>query len=158
MGVTPTQLTDGPYRACPLPAANSLYSGIIIRFEVKDYEPDNEDIKELFPFQEIFWSTDKEFFSSLFVSRKELSPYLSNGSMTTKKRIQGIPEDGPLVGVFQLWKRQNKKKALENFSASIPFFSDYANFDERLLSSYLNLLINGQIAVDSIPQLIEEKE
>jgi hypothetical protein len=117
-----------------------------------------KDIKELFPHQELFWSSDKESFSSLFVSRKKLKQYLPKGSMTTQKRIEGIAENGPIIGVFQIWKRPNKKKAQESFSASIPFFSDYANYDERLLSSYLNLLINGQISVDAIPQLIEEKE
>ena len=128
------------------------------RFKQKRIDWLQEDIKELFPHQEIYWSSDNESFSSLFVSRKKLKPYLPNGSMTTKKRIDGIPKNGPTIGIFQIWKRPNKKKAQESFSASIPFFSDYANYDERLLSSYLNLLINGQVSVDAIPQLIEEKE
>lgn len=128
------------------------------RFKQKRIDWLQEDIKELFPHQEIYWSSNNESFSSLFVSRKKLKLYLPNGSMTTQKRIDGIPENGPTIGIFQIWKRPNKKKAQESFSASIPFFSDYANYDERLLSSYLNLLINGQISVDAIPQLIEEKE
>ena len=49
-----------------------------------------KDIKELFPHQELFWSSDKESFSSLFVSRKKLKQYLPKGSMTTQKRIEGI--------------------------------------------------------------------
>ncbi len=117
-----------------------------------------EDIKELFPYQEIYWNSDNKSFSSLFVSRKELTQYLQAGSMTAQKRIDKIPKKGPRIGIFQIWERPNKKKAREGFSASIPFFSDYANYDERLLASYLNLLINGQISVNAIPQLIEEEE
>jgi hypothetical protein len=41
----------------------------------------------------------------------------------------------------------------------IPFFADSANYDERLLSSYLSLLAQGQIAARTIPPLkINEQE
>jgi hypothetical protein len=58
------------------------------RFKQKRIDWLQQDIKELLPYQEIFWSTDKESFSSLFVSRKELSQYLPKGSMTTKKEFK----------------------------------------------------------------------
>lgn len=116
-----------------------------------------EDIKELFPYQEKYYRSGGKSFHSLIVSRKKIKKHLPKGRMTTKERVQGIPSHGPDIGIFKIWKRPNKKKAEQSFSASIPFFSDYANYDERLLASYLNLLSNGQISVDSIPQLVEEK-
>jgi hypothetical protein len=40
----------------------------------------------------------------------------------------------------------HKETVLETFQAAIPFFADFANYDERLLASYLSLLIQGQVS------------
>jgi len=128
------------------------------RFKQKRVEWLEEDFKDLFPFQQTYWNSDNESFSSMFISRKEIGSYLPSGSMTTKERIEKISNNGTVaIGLFQIWERPNRRKAQENFSAAIPFFSDYANYDERLLASYLNLLMSGQIPAKAIPQLIEEE-
>ncbi len=113
-----------------------------------------EDLKELFPYQEIRWTAGKtNHFSSLFISRLPLNPYLPKGRMSTKERIEGITKVGPKIEMFKMWKRPEPNKIQNLFEGSMPFFADYANYDERLLSSYLTLLAQGQISPANIPPL-----
>jgi len=113
-----------------------------------------EDLKEFFPYQEVYCFTGKQnSFGSLFVSRRELKPYLPSGTMSDKRRIEGIPEEGPRIAMFKMWVRPDKEKVLKAFEAAVPFFADAANYDERLLSSYLALLAQGQISPKSLPEL-----
>lgn len=113
-----------------------------------------EDLSEFFPYQEVYWITGKQkSFGSLYISRTELAPYLPSGSMTDPKRIDGIPENGPRLAMFKIWSRPDQEKVLSAFEAAVPFFADSANYDERLLSSYLALLAQGQISPQSLPEL-----
>lgn len=113
-----------------------------------------EDLSEFFPFQEVYWFSGKQnSLGSLFVSRRDLKPYLPSGSMTDKKRIEGIPPEGPRIEMFKMWGRPDKDKVLKAFEAAVPFFADAANYDERLLSAYLALLAQGQISPQSLPEL-----
>jgi hypothetical protein len=55
-----------------------------------------------------------------------------------------------------MWAQPNEEKVLRVFKAAIPFFADAANYDERLLSSYLALLAQGQISPHSLPELTND--
>jgi hypothetical protein len=113
-----------------------------------------EDLKEFFPYQETYWLTGKQkSLGSLIVSREELAGFLPKGSMTTEDRIAGIPSHGPKIAMFKMWPQPDEKKVLNIFAAAIPFFADAANYDERLLSSYLALLAQGQISPKALPEL-----
>ena len=120
------------------------------RFKQKRVKWLQEDLKELFPYQETFWSGNKSF-SSLFVSRLPLKEFIPKGSMSAEKRIKNIPKGGPKIELFKIWERSKPEKVQQLFQGAIPFFADYANYDERLLASYLCLLAQGQISVSSIP-------
>ena len=124
------------------------------RFKVTRVDWLREDLSEFFPYQEVYWYTSKKrSLGSLFVSRRNLWPYLPTGSMSDSERIEAIPPDGPRIALFNMWARPSKLKVLKVFEAAIPFFADAANYDERLLSSYLTLLSQGQISPQSLPEL-----
>lgn len=127
------------------------------RFKQKRVKWLKEDLKELFPYQETFWSGNKSF-SSLFISRLPLKEFIPKGSMSTEKRIKNILKGGPKIELFKMWERSKPEKVQQLFQGAIPFFADYANYDERLLASYLSLLAQGQISVSSIPPLETEIE
>ncbi|GHD60414.1 hypothetical protein [Jeongeupia chitinilytica] len=127
------------------------------RFKTTRIEWLQEDLKEFFPHQEVFWITGKEnSFHSLFISRIPLKGSLPTGTMTTEKRITGIPKGGPRISIFKMWAKPNAEKILPAFQAAAPFFADAANYDERLLSSYLALLSSGQTSPLSLPPLEDE--
>lgn len=115
-----------------------------------------EDFEELFPFQRVYWYTQQtSSFASLYVSRRQLEGLLPKGSMSDIERLKGIPGNGPRLAMFDIWPQPEEAKALEAFDAAIPFFADTANYDERLLGSYLALLIQGQISPRSLPSLVK---
>lgn len=116
-----------------------------------------EDLKEFFPHQVVFWYAGKESsFGSLFISRVPLEGILPNGEMTDEKRISLMPENGPRIAMFKMWSKPDENKILPAFQAAAPFFADAANYDERLLSSYLSLLSTGQISPRNLPDLKEK--
>jgi hypothetical protein len=122
------------------------------RFKGTRVEWMREDFKEFFPSQEVFWmSNARDSFGSLYVSRRELDGVLPGGNMRDEKRIAGIPDDGPRLGLFMIWDRPDARKVLSAFKAAVPFFADFVNYDERLLHSYLALLAQGQISPRSLP-------
>ena len=124
------------------------------RFKATRVEWLQEDFTEFFPYQEVFWISGKQnSFASLFVSRLKLKGILPEGTMTDQKRIDGLALDGPRLAMFKIWSRPDAKKVLPAFQAAIPFFADAANYDERLLASYLTLLSQGQISPTSLPSL-----
>jgi hypothetical protein len=127
------------------------------RFKKKRVQWLKEDLEELFPYQETFWSNKKSF-SSLFVSRMPLKEFIPRGNMSTERRIKNIAKEGPKIELFRMWERSKPEKIQQLFEGAIPFFADYANYDERLLASYLSLLAQGQISVSSIPPLETEIE
>lgn len=113
-----------------------------------------EDLKEFFPHQEIYWLTGKEdSLHSLIVARLPISKHLPQGSMTTEKRVSGIPAGGPRIALFELWESSRPTSTVKVFESVVPFFADSANYDERFLSAYLALLSQGQISPHSLPSL-----
>jgi hypothetical protein len=52
-----------------------------------------------------------------------------------------------------MWENPTKVQLRGIYQGVAPFLSDIANYDERLLSSYLSLLIQGQISAKEIPPL-----
>lgn len=112
-----------------------------------------EDMREFFPHQRSLWVTSPQrSFSSLYASRKPLPPF-PVGIDGVGKRIEFLAGEGVKVDSFKIWSRQKVKDLQSSFESMIPFFADSANYDERLLSSYLSLLAQGQIAARSIPPL-----
>jgi hypothetical protein len=97
-------------------------------------------------------------FKGLFFYPQPLKEFIPKGSMSTKKRIKNILKGGPKIELFKMWERSKPEKDQQLFQGAIPFFADYANYDERLLASYLSLLAQGQISVSSIPPLETEIE
>jgi hypothetical protein len=113
-----------------------------------------EDLKEFFPHQKTYWLTGKNnSLSSLFVARVPIISHLPRGSMTTAKRIAGIPAEGPRIALFELWRSSQPTSTVKIFESVVPFFADSANYDERFLSAYLALLAQGQISPQSLPSL-----
>ena len=70
--------------------------------------------------------------------------------MPTARRLNSLDPDGPRLALFKLWDKPDRTEALNNFDAAGPFFSDFANTDERLLACFLTLLSQGQIAASSL--------
>lgn len=114
-----------------------------------------KDFSEFFPYREVYWymTGQQRSFASMFLSKRQLAGFLPKGRMTDRQRIASIPADGPRIGEFKIWSRPEARKVLEAFQAAIPFFADAANYDERLLASYLTLLSQGQISPRSLPPL-----
>ncbi len=77
--------------------------------------------------------------------------------MTDKKRLAGIASGGPKLEVFKIWPQSSAAIVVEEFEAAAPFFADAANYDERLLSSYLALLGQGQISPWALPSIAERQ-
>ncbi len=113
-----------------------------------------EDFREFFQHVEIFrYESKKKSFDALYVSRCELTGWLPNGTMTDEKRLANIASGGPKLEMFKIWPQSSAAIVVEEFEAAAPFFADAANYDERLLSSYLALLGQGQISPWALPSL-----
>lgn len=108
-----------------------------------------EDFRDFFPHQETYYYIPKSF-ASLWVSRVDFREYFPKGTMSDEERIAAMEPDGPKLAVFEIWTSLSEKEAENIFASILPFFSDAANYDERLLSSYLALLSQGQISPKSL--------
>lgn len=128
------------------------------RFKRTRVEWLQEDLKDFFPYQSVYWLVGKkDSLHSFFISRVPVEDFLPKGEMTTKKRLKGISKKGPKLDFFRIWERPNKRKH-STFEGMIPFFADYANYDERLMASYLNLLVQGQISPNALPPLVKDED
>ncbi len=113
-----------------------------------------EDIQDFFPYCKVCkYAGKNNSLASVIVSRVPFENELPKGKMTTKKRIKGIAAGGPRLDLFKLWEAPSDKTIENAFEGIAPFFSDSANFDERFLSSYLSLLVQGQISPNRLPPL-----
>jgi hypothetical protein len=113
-----------------------------------------EDLKEFFPYQQTYYfTTVGRPFASMIVSRIPLKKHLPSGSMSTEERLKKMAADGPKIALFKLWTVPSEERLTHQFDGAIPFFADAANFDERFLASYLNLLAQGQISPKNLPPL-----
>lgn len=110
-----------------------------------------EDIKDFFPYQEVYYDSDTESFGSFYAARFPIAEYLPTGSMTDKERLRLLKKGSPKLERFKLWGLPDIPMLNQSFDGLIPFFSDQANYDERLVSTYLMLLAQGQISITSIP-------
>jgi hypothetical protein len=50
-----------------------------------------------------------------------------------------------------MWNHPTEDHLTRLYEGLIPFFADAVNYDERLLASYLSLLVQGQISPRSVP-------
>lgn len=100
----------------------------------------SRDFMEFFPYQ---YPDYQKFLSSWFHSVK----------------LSRCPfEQKPRIGEFQMWDYPNEDTFSRLYEGFIPFLADYANYDERLLTSYLSLLAQGQIAPQLIPPVGEKDQ
>jgi hypothetical protein len=113
-----------------------------------------EDLREFFPFQQMFWKSTNQAFSSVFVSRVSLR-YLPRGIMTTEARVRKMNPANARLGLFAMWSADLRKMVGTVPPGLEPFFANAANEDERLLCAYLSLLASGQISPDVIPGMKE---
>jgi hypothetical protein len=108
-----------------------------------------EDFQPWFPYiKDVFFS---KWYGSLWVNRYDfLGDFPSEPG--TKKRIERMPQFK--FGIFNLWEDLDAER-LKKIEILEPFLQGggSANFDERLLTSYLTMLAQGQIPVESIPSL-----
>lgn len=125
------------------------------RFKQTRIEWLEEDLREFFPYQTTkTWANKPGWsFAAIYVSRVPIEDFLPGGNISTEERIKRMPKKGPRLGVFELWEDSHTKNAAKVFKDAVPFFADSANYDERLLSSYLALLAQGQISPQSLPKL-----
>jgi hypothetical protein len=115
-----------------------------------------EDLREFFPFQEMFWSSSNQAFSSVIASRVSLR-YLPKGTMTTEARVQRMNPSNARLGLFAMWPADLRKTMGSAPAGLEPFFANAVNEDERLLCAYLSLLASGQISPDVIPGMKEAR-
>jgi len=131
------------------------------RFKKKRVSWLREDFKEFFPFQQVYWvvgrSGQLKSFSCLWVSRRDIRPYLPEYPRSSDVRLKKLNarDDAPRMAKFKMWPKPSSTEIQRAFSAAVPFFADSVNFDERFLASYLSLLCGGQISPRSLPSLQE---
>lgn len=119
-----------------------------------------EDLKDYFAYQKVYWTTGKKgadgelnSLSSLWVSRIDFLKSLPRGTLTATKRLALILPDGPKMALLKIWKRTTFAEIGKQPDALLPFLAGSVNIDERLLTSYLLLLSQGQISPQSMPSL-----
>ena len=122
------------------------------RFKGTRVEWLEEDLAEYFQYHKLYWYSGSSL-ASIFISRAPLDGYLSEGRMTDEKRIKNIPVHGPRIGSLKTWKKQVRRSADPAVISAVPFLFNAANIDESILSSYLSLLAQGQIAPSALPAL-----
>ncbi len=125
------------------------------RFKGTRVEWLQEDLKEFFPHQEVYWLAGKNnSLGSVIISRTPLTEVLPAGTMSTATRIAKVRDGGPRLGMFEMWREPSRDftKALEGL---VPFFADRVNFDQRFLASYLALLAQGQVSPRNLPPMKE---
>ena len=121
------------------------------RFKATRVEWLQEDFRDFFPHQEVYWYQTPKSFGSLYASRRPIGDHLPIGTMSDAERLAGMSKRGPRLGMLTVWPQPDREKVLAAFAAAVPFFADAVNYDERLLSSYLALLCQGQISPTSLP-------
>lgn len=130
------------------------------RFKGKRIEWLQSDLREFFDHQEQFVFGPGDSLYSLFVSRISLA-LLPTGKFEDAARIARIPKRGPRIGILLLWPHPatwEEDRLKDGFEAFIPFLSDLGNYDERLLSSYLSLLMSGQLSLPSLIEVLPKPE
>ncbi len=93
----------------------------------------NEDFSEFFPWQQNVYDPGppKPFWSI---------------------RLSRVPfNESPEVGMFEVWEQPSQKLHSDLHDVLRPFFPHTGNCDERLLSSYISLLAQGQLSPRAVP-------
>ena len=103
-----------------------------------------QDLRELFPYSKVYRSSKKYSFSSIVISRVHMK--FPAGKIKTSELVKSLVKNGHNVGILDIWKRPTKRQLKNIFEGAKSFFADSVNTDERLLSSYLSLIVQGQIS------------
>lgn len=124
----------------------------LVKFKEKRIEWLKEDLRDLFPFQQILESGQAvKKFEGIFLSRIDFTSYSPVESATIDGHIEGILKNGgPVLGVFELWPKlkvwKKRKLVQEGLGGLLPLLNSPANYDERLMHSFLELITGGQIS------------
>jgi len=116
-----------------------------------------EDMKELFPYVEVMWmSGSPKTFHSLCASRVPFPPGVGE-EMNHDQRIQFLKQRGIKAEMLKLWETP-LPLTFRNFCKDISLsrLRDDENYDEKLLSSYLSLLVQGQIPPMTFDDAVNE--
>jgi hypothetical protein len=120
-----------------------------------------QDSKDAFPHQRllVFGGTSK--FACYYVSRAPFPPNAFDGTMQDEDRIKNIEAAGLKIGIFALWPAPHtweEERLKGGFEAFLPVFAGAANYDERLMVSYLGLLFQGQLSPLELIERIKNAE
>jgi hypothetical protein len=100
----------------------------------------NEDFWELFPYRmNVYDDVRRDFFWSIRLSRR---PF----------------DENPVVEMFEMWEQARQEHFTGLYEGLRPFLADGGNNDERLLSSYLSLSVQGQISPRSVPPVAQQRD
>ena len=112
-----------------------------------------EDVSEFFPYHREHWHTNsKDSFSYLVLSRLpfEEEPERPEHPLHTPQETALDQAQGngprPRIDLLQLWNKPDPRELVKLSEMLPPCFGGRDNFDERLLSTYLALLVQGQIS------------
>lgn len=111
------------------------------------------DFKHLFQYQRTLPVGSLHSLSHLIVCRRPIESFFPNEETNPKKIIELSTANGVNLDFFSMWPKRKASDLKDLFEGTIPFFADSVNYDERLMSAFLALLIQGQISPLSIPGL-----
>ena len=129
------------------------------RFKGTRLEWLKEDFSEFFQYHlAVPTSRTPGSFASFYVSRRSFESKLPGGTMSDEQRVLKARDAGLRLALFEIWNVSEAQKALSIFQPASSVDVEFANYDERLLVSYLALLAHGQISPRSLSVLREESD
>ena len=93
----------------------------------------------------------EEDFDEMFPHRRSKYDHCPTESFSSIELSREPFERDPVIGEFEMWNHPDEDHLTRLYEGFIPFFADAVNYDERLLASYLSLLVQGQISPRSVP-------
>jgi hypothetical protein len=91
--------------------------------------------------------------SHFIVARRPFEGFFPNEETNPKKIVEALESHGLRLHFFTMWPPAKTAQLESTFEAVKPLFAGSANYNERLLTSYLALLAQGQISARDIPWL-----
>jgi hypothetical protein len=77
--------------------------------------------------------------------------------MMDTERIKRMGDGGPKIDLFQMWQRPNFREIPKLFEGPLAFLADFVDYDERVVSSYIALIAQGQISPNSMFSKVDIK-
>lgn len=113
-----------------------------------------EDFKELFPYTFVKTSDEQpDHFLLMIASRIPFDGDQILGQLKMLKESKELKQTAPRIEEFLMWEQPAASRLMRTFEGIVPFFADEVIYDERFLSSYLSVLVEGQISPHNLPPL-----